>query len=357
MKRTLLFTTIASILTLSTAYASSVITSQTYVDNRDALKVDIAQGVGTNNANVGKTLVVNSSGNLELGTPTAENYVEDSITDGVTNKAPSENAVHDALENKQNKIPISGTNASIPGTTVVTYTGTAGQIGERGIFDFATGWDGENETVVSGHEGDLLDAGTIMPTMFTVATALSGGSGGMVAGYNEDGMLDGSAARGVYDGSTTYSSSTDSDKLITAGAVEPVISRGIYDGSTTYDSSNDSDKLITAGAVEPVISRGVYDGSTTYNSSTDSDKLATAGYVQSAVDNLSTTTVTRKTCTEWVANASHTDSNCLLWNLTEVPGYIDNSCSSTADCSWKTDCEWGVRCQESNHLCECNPAR
>ncbi|MBO4700288.1 MAG: hypothetical protein J5620_00885 [Alphaproteobacteria bacterium] len=39
----------------------------------------------------------------------------------------------DAL--KQNKIPATGTNASTPGDTVVTYTDTAGTIGERGICD------------------------------------------------------------------------------------------------------------------------------------------------------------------------------------------------------------------------------
>ncbi|MBO4700394.1 MAG: hypothetical protein J5620_01450, partial [Alphaproteobacteria bacterium] len=39
----------------------------------------------------------------------------------------------DAL--KQNKIPATGTNASTPGDTVVTYTSTAGTIGERWICD------------------------------------------------------------------------------------------------------------------------------------------------------------------------------------------------------------------------------
>ena len=67
MSKKLLFAAIASVLTLN-AFADQVLTSQAYVDNADAQKVNIAQGVGTNNANVGKTLVVNSSGNLELGT-------------------------------------------------------------------------------------------------------------------------------------------------------------------------------------------------------------------------------------------------------------------------------------------------
>ena len=34
---------------------------------------------------------------------------------------------------RQATIPAAGTNANTPGSTVVTYTGTAGQIGERGI--------------------------------------------------------------------------------------------------------------------------------------------------------------------------------------------------------------------------------
>ena len=50
----------------SLAFADTVVTSQAYVDMQDATKVSIAQGTGTNNANVGKTLVVNSSGNLVL---------------------------------------------------------------------------------------------------------------------------------------------------------------------------------------------------------------------------------------------------------------------------------------------------
>ncbi len=64
----LTFGAIASIIAINSVFANTVVTSRTYVDNQDALKVNIAQGVGTNNANVGKTLVVNSSGNLELGT-------------------------------------------------------------------------------------------------------------------------------------------------------------------------------------------------------------------------------------------------------------------------------------------------
>ena len=143
MKHTLLFATIASFVVVH-AYANNIVTSKTYVDNRDALKVDIAQGTGDNNANVGKTLVVNSSGNLELGTPAAGNYVEDSITDDVTTKAPSENAVHDALANKQDTITTAevefddlGTTASVP--ALLSYDSTNGLTGSQiGFLDLET---------------------------------------------------------------------------------------------------------------------------------------------------------------------------------------------------------------------------
>lgn len=63
----------------------------------------------------------------------------------------------DAMDaTKQNTIPATGTNASTPGSTVVTYTGTAGTIGERGIFDYETGWD--EGWVAEGHENDLVPA-------------------------------------------------------------------------------------------------------------------------------------------------------------------------------------------------------
>ena len=65
----------------------------------------------------------------------------------------------DAL--KQNKIPATGTNASTPGDTVVTYTSTAGTIGERGIFNPGTDYDWDNYEVVEGHEGDLVTASSM----------------------------------------------------------------------------------------------------------------------------------------------------------------------------------------------------
>ena len=66
---------------------------------------------------------------------------------------------------RQATIPAAGTNANTPGSTVVTYTGTAGQIGERGIFNPETNFDYENNEVASGHEDDLVTAGSIFPAV------------------------------------------------------------------------------------------------------------------------------------------------------------------------------------------------
>ena len=81
------------------------------------------------------------------------------------NTVTSKSYVDARDELKQNKIPATGTNASTPGDTVVTYTNTAGTIGERAIFDYNTGWDAENQEIVSGHEGDLVPAEEILPAV------------------------------------------------------------------------------------------------------------------------------------------------------------------------------------------------
>ncbi len=51
----------------------------------------------------------------------------------VTSTVTSKDYVDTEVGKKQNTIPVSGTNASTPGTTVITYTDIAGTIGERGI--------------------------------------------------------------------------------------------------------------------------------------------------------------------------------------------------------------------------------
>ena len=73
---------------------------------------------------------------------------------------------------RQATIPASGTNSATPGDTVVTYTSTAGTIGERGIFDFETGWDDDEDGIVEGHETDLLEADSIVPRLVRMDNTL-----------------------------------------------------------------------------------------------------------------------------------------------------------------------------------------
>ena len=138
---------------------------------------------------------------------------------------------------RQATIPASGTNANTPGETVVTYTDTAGTIGERGIFNPATDFDDVNGEIVSGHEGDLLDAGSIMPVLV--------------------GM-----------------------------------------GSMVQNMSNDIQEI---------------------------------QYNMHDFDDLPETTVTYKTCTEWLDGAAHTDQNCILWNLGNKD--VVGGCRSNDECN------------------------
>ena len=195
IKKSFLLGAIASIIAINSVFADTIVTSQSYVDNRDALK-------------------------------------QDKITAGTTGN-------------------------------VVTYNGTQNgqaQFSERAIFDPATGFD-ENQEVVSGHEGDLVTAESIFPAVGNLYQSQTGPENTVVM-YNRSGQLGG-----------------------------PGGSRGIYDGSTTYDSSTDADKLVTASVV------------------------------QNVSNNLPETTVTYKTCTEWLDGAAHTDQNCILWNLSDKNVY------------------------------------
>ena len=120
--------------------------------------------------------------------------------------------------------------------------------------------------------------------------------------------------RAIYDGSTTYNSSTDANKLITAGAVNtmaPELPTGEPDYVVTYDENGD-----IGGE------RGIYNLTSKYeyqeyeyNASTDADKLVTA----STLRYLPEARLASRRCTSYVDNAPQADENCLLWELAEVP--------------------------------------
>lgn len=354
IKKSFLLGAIVSIITTN-AIANQVITSQTYVDNADAQKVNIAQGVGTNNANVGKTLVVNSSGNLVLGTPSAGNYVEDSITDGVTTKAPSENAVHDALADKQDIIPAKATASEYSSASLVEATGTPGTVGERKIWDALVDWDNDEEgddSFVNAVDGNGSEEGGYIPTVGAVMDAIDVASirlreeielskqskipeSGYVKSGNDNysiGASNWTSGMWLYNNIKGTGLVTKTDTRGNVGERKIIETADVanYGTGTATQQQVQEISIPTMGAVMAAISnntptlptgtantvvmynnsgaiggsRAIYDGSATYNATNDATKLVTANGVSKM-----------KECTRWIDNAAHTDENCLLWRL------------------------------------------
>lgn len=61
----------------------------------------------------------------------------------------SKNYVDTQVATKQNKIPAANTNSGTPGTSVVMYTGTAGTVGERGIYSGTSYTSGDANKLVT----------------------------------------------------------------------------------------------------------------------------------------------------------------------------------------------------------------
>ncbi len=170
---------------------------------------------------------------------------------------------------RQATIPAAETNIETPGVSVVTYTDTAGTIGERWIWE-----------------------APFLPEKGTDLVAVSALQG-------------------------------DANTVVVRDRVGfPLGSRGIYDGSTTYDSSTDADKLVTASVVQ--------------------------GGLENVSNNLPTKIVTHRICTSWIDGQSHTDANCLLWNLVDETVY-GAQCNTDADCAG-----YGGLCTCINHMCNCS---
>lgn len=91
----------------------------------------------------------------------------------VTSTVTSKDYVDTEVGKKQNTIPVSGTNASTPGTTVVTYTNTAGTIGERGICNDPDEDDcNVGDLVTFGHfMGFAAEVGNAVNNMPTITTS------------------------------------------------------------------------------------------------------------------------------------------------------------------------------------------
>jgi hypothetical protein len=170
------------------------------------------------------------------------------------------------------------------GTTgnVVTYNGTQNgqaQFSERAIFDPETNFDYENNEVASGHEGDLVTAESIFPAVGNLYQSQTGPANTVVM-YDDSGWI-GSGP-------------------------------GVCDAEANADGEcNDYD-------------------------------LVTRDLLERASNNQNTIVSTNRVCTEWVAGQSHTDANCLLWNL--VTQEVYGRCHSNADCN-------GNRCDTNSGHC------
>ena len=71
---------------------------------------------------------------------------------------------------RQATIPVAGTNANTPGETVVTYTDTAGTIGERGILEPGQQFDMQTDANKLITLGQVADAILSVPNMMPETT-------------------------------------------------------------------------------------------------------------------------------------------------------------------------------------------
>ena len=319
MNKKILFGLIGAIVaTGAWADDGRILTTQTYVDNELSGKVDIAQGTGDNNANVGKTLVVNQQGNLELGTVSADNFVEDSITDGVTNKAPSENAVHDALENKQDTIATDMVDFNddweLPAIT--TYDTTGGLVANKiGILDYETitGDEGGLNMYNTNEYGAQMD--NYVPTVRAVAEGLASIWNAMPHRLNWSSSLQ----TPINNYSTAFTSTNfgadgnwpnnDQRYLTTA----ETFANGLALKQNKIPAGT-AGNLVTYTGTQGVVGSVATANAPTYNATTGALTNGTSIATIAAVD----TKQNKMTCTRWLdtpEHPEHNDDNCLLWDL------------------------------------------
>ena len=105
--------------------------------------------------------------------------------------------------------------------------------------------------------------------------------------------------------------------------------RAIFDPQTNFDFNNNEvasgheGDLVTADFIVPAMN-GLYQQIEQVQNETI----------------LPRTTTTNKVCTEWVSGQSHTDANCLLWNLTDQTVY--GCFADGAGCGKASDCCGGM---------------
>jgi len=296
-----------------------ILTTQTYVDNALGSKVDIAQGAGDNNENVGKTLVVNQQGNLELGAPAAANYIEDSITDGVTNKAPSENAVHDALENKQDTIATDMVDfndgvADLP--AIVTYDSTDGVTGNKiGILDQETIENDEGSLALYNTNAYGTQMDNYVPTVRAVADRLQDIWAFMPSRLTWSSSLQ----TPINNYSTTFGSASNTwpnnqQKYV---PTTQTFANGLALKQNKIPAGT-AGNVVTYTGTQGVVGSVATANAPTYNATTGELTNGTSIATIAAVDTAVQTKQNKMTCTRWLdtpEHPEHNDDNCLLWDL------------------------------------------
>ena len=85
----------------------------------------------------------------------------------VTSTVTSKDYVDTEVAKKQNTIPAAGANTGTAGTAVVTYTDTAGTVGERGIYDGSGTYNSTNDANKLATASALNSAINNLPTIET----------------------------------------------------------------------------------------------------------------------------------------------------------------------------------------------
>ncbi len=277
-KKTLLFGAIASILTINSVIANTVVTSQTYVDNADALKQD--------------KITAGTTGNVVLynGTQNGQTqFSERAIYDGTNEYDSSTDA---------NKLITAG---AVDGMVGDVYDYVDDEISNIPAPELPTGNPGY--AVLYDENGDIGDEMIILDENFYL---LSGESS-----YDLDGDGYGLLTQRVLGSNTDLTSDlTGSGKIYPTvsgvrGYAQPSIPAGTQGSVVIYNGTVDSGLLqgktkFTEKAIAnaPIITNGTL---------TNGNDIASINAVQ--------TKQNKMTCTRWIDNAAHTDANCLLWNM------------------------------------------
>ena len=104
---------------------------------------------------------------LAIGAVASIITINSSFADTTTSTVTSKGYVDAVVGTKQNTIPAANTNSGTPGTSVVMYTNTAGTIGERGIYDGSNTYNSTNDANKLATASALNGAVNNIPTITT----------------------------------------------------------------------------------------------------------------------------------------------------------------------------------------------